>query len=107
MKPTPRLLVRIVVGKIENRQRLEAILRDTPIRAETEGWNCVEWIKEVLEGVGRDDRALGTAVTEWQYVRDWAMWYIDEKHQAGRFDMYYDPEKAPTWDLLESKELIP
>lgn len=106
MKPSPRLLVRVTVAKIRNRRRLKAVLRDTPLRPEQEGWKCVEWVQEALRALDKDGSALGTSVSEWQTVRDWAMWYIDAKHRAGRFDRYYDPDHAPTWDLLENTETV-
>lgn len=108
MAPTRRPLVRLMVGKIKNRGRLEAVLRNTPIRPETSGWNCVEWVKEALENAGRDGEALGTAATaDWQSVRDGILRYMDSKHASGRFDRNYDATRAPTWDLVESKELVP
>ncbi|KND86259.1 hypothetical protein TOPH_09113 [Tolypocladium ophioglossoides CBS 100239] len=106
MAPTARLLVRILVGKVKSKSRLESVFKNTPVRPETHGWNCVEWVKEALESAGQDDRALGTAVTDWQSVRDTAMWYVDCKHEAGRFGEHYDPNRAPTWDIIDGKELM-
>lgn len=107
MAPTNRLLVRILVGKVKNHDQLETVFESTPLRAHIDGWNCVEWLKEALESAGREGKALGTAITSWQSVRDTAMWYIDFKHKAGRFGEHYNTEEAPTWDMLGGSEIIP
>jgi hypothetical protein len=106
------LLVRILIGKVESAERLKSVLRETPIRAGESGldhWNCIEWLKEALDGLMRDRRALGSSVTDWKSVRDTAMWYVAKKKDEHRFDEQgkYDPEKAATWDILDKRELIP
>jgi hypothetical protein len=51
---------------------------------------------------------LGTGSTDWQYVRDTVMWYIEDKKAGHRFDGQgnFDMTKVPTWDLLSGKEVI-
>jgi hypothetical protein len=39
------------------------------------GWNCVGWVKDALELLKADPRALVTSVIEWEIVRDAAMAY--------------------------------
>lgn len=107
MVPTNKLLVRILVGKVKNKGRLETLFQSTPIRSNVDGWNCVEWVKEALESAGQDREALGTSITRWQSVRDTAMWYVESKHKAGRFGEHYNAKEAPTWDMLGGSELIP
>lgn len=107
MAPTPRLRIRVMIRKINDKQRLMSVLRNTPVRGEGSGWNCVEWLKEALEFVERDDVALRTSVTDWKTVRDAAMWYVEYKHGQGRFDECDGPKRAPTWDIVERRELIP
>ena len=66
-------------------------------------------MKEALEALQADGKALGTAVTEWGRVRDVAMNYCQKKKDAHRFDGKgdYDMKKAATYDLIEQKETIP
>lgn len=107
--PTNMLLVRIMIGKVKERSRLAVILRNTPIRQDQPGWNCVLWIKEALERVKEDGKALGTSVLEWEKVRDGAMKYCQIKREEHRFDSQgnFDMRLAATYDLIEQKETIP
>ncbi|KAK0367619.1 hypothetical protein CLIM01_15024 [Colletotrichum limetticola] len=109
MAPTSMLLIRVVVAKIKDRHRLQSIFEGTPLRPEVEDWNCVGWAKEGFESALRDGNVLGTSAVSWKSVRDTAMWYIEKKKTEHRFDgtVICDPTKAPTWDMLENKELSP
>lgn len=105
------LLVRIMIGKVADMDRLIAAFENTPIRGGQPGydqWNCVAWIQEALELAQRDGKALGAAVTDWSSVRDTAMWYVEKKKNEHRFDgqAHFDQSKAPTWDILEKRETI-
>lgn len=106
---TSMLLVRVMVAKIEKRDRCISILRDTPIRQGEVGWNCVGWVQEALLNLEKDGKALGTSLTEWTTVRDTAMEYCQRKRDEHRFDgsSTHDIGMAPTYDLLEKKETIP
>ena len=73
------LLVYVIIGKIEDRDRLVNVLRNNPIRQGDSGWNCVIWIKEALKGLKVDKKALGTSVIEWNQVQDRAMTYCQRK----------------------------
>lgn len=111
LEPTLMILVRVLIGKVESFERLKSVFEKTPIRAGESGydhWNCIEWLKEALEGLIRDRRALGSSVTEWETVRDTAMWYIAKKKDEHRFDGQgkYDQRKTATWDILNRKEII-
>ncbi|KAK8103192.1 hypothetical protein PG984_016338 [Apiospora sp. TS-2023a] len=103
------LLIRIVVGKIKDMNRLRAILDRTPLRPEVKGWNCVEWVREALLAAAHDGKALGTCASDWKSVRDTAMGFVERKKASHRFDgsQSYDPTKAATWDMLAKVELIP
>lgn len=106
LAPTNMLLVRVIIGKVENNKRLVNVLRTTPIRQGDSSWNCVGWVKEALEGLKADGQALGTCVIEWNSVRDGAMTYCQRKKNEHRFDGEgnFDMGKAPTYDLIERKE---
>lgn len=104
---TSRLLVRVLVGEVRSMTRARSVLQGTPLRFETEGWNCVEWVKDAFTAVTHDADALVDAVTDWQAVRDKAMEYVEAKIEAGRFELCRDFEHddVPTWDMLGDKEL--
>jgi hypothetical protein len=108
LAPTSMLLVRIMIGKIENKERLLNVLRNTPIRKGQLGWNCVGWVKEALEGLKADGRALGTSMIDWDRVRNESMGYCQKKKDEHRFDGKgnFDMHKAATYDLIEGKETI-
>ncbi|KIW39650.1 hypothetical protein, variant [Exophiala oligosperma] len=107
LRPTSMLLVRVLIGKVDDSARLDAILRQTPVRDGTDGWNCVFWLKEALERVSKDKKALGTCVLVWDTIRKTAMDYCNQKKADGRFSSAkFDPDRAPTYDLLVRKEII-
>lgn len=108
LAPTSMLLVRITVGKVADGNRLVEILRNTPIRQGQPGWNCVFWVREALEMLKVDLKALGTSVVEWEKVRSGAMDYCQRKKDQHRFDGQgnFDMRKVPTYDLMERKESI-
>lgn len=107
LAPTSMLLVRVMVGKVADGNQLVESLRSTPIRQAQPGWNCVSWVKEALEKLKADTKALGTSVIEWERVRSEAMGYCQRKKDQHRFDGQgnFDMSKVPTFDLMERKEI--
>ena len=105
---TGMLLIRIMIGKVEDKVQLVSVLCNISIRQGQPGWNCVIWVKEVLEGLKADEKAMGTSVLEWESMRDEAMKYCQRKRNQHRFDGQgsYNSSKAPTYDLVEGKETI-
>ena len=103
---TSMILVRVLIAKVNNKDRLVSILRNVPIRSDLPGWNCVGWVKEALERLEADGKVLGTSVTEWSIVKNAAMDYCQRKRDEHRFDgkSQYDMETVPTYDLLDRKE---
>lgn len=108
LAPTGMLLVRIMIGKIENKARVIRLLRNNPIKQGRPGWNCVVWVEEALEALKADGKAMGTSILEWERIRDGAMNYCQRKKDQHRFDGQgsYDVSKAPTYDLIQGKETI-
>lgn len=108
LAPTSMLLVRIMVGKVADGNHLVKILRDTPIRQGQLGWNCVYWVKEALETLKANPKALGTSIIKWEKVRSEAMDYYQRKKDQHRFDGQgnFNMRKVPTYDLMERKEII-
>ena len=109
LEATNMLLVRLVIGKVEKRNRFEQILRSIPIVQGDDQWNCVIWVKEALERLKADGKAIGTSQLDWKMVRDAAMDYVQKKREQHRFDAGagFDMSKPATFDLLEGKETIP
>ncbi|KAI0101709.1 hypothetical protein GGR51DRAFT_563170 [Nemania sp. FL0031] len=109
LRPTGMLLCRVIIGKVEDKDRLRAIFQKTPIREGVPGWNCVVWVKEAIEAAMQDGRALAACAKSWGLVRDTVMWYVEAKKASHRFDGKgnYDYKKTATWDLLENMENTP
>jgi hypothetical protein len=84
--PSRMIMVRILMAKIESRDRLAQVLRQIPIRQGQQGWNCVTWIKEALAQLQMSTNLIGTSVVEWDAVRDAAMSYCQKKKDEHRFD---------------------
>lgn len=105
---TNMLLVRIVVGKVADKKRVETATRSVPVIQGGHEWNCLIWVKEALKKIDADGKAVGTSKLDWQTVRDGAMGYVQEKKTRHRFDGQgsFDMKKAATFDLLEGRELI-
>ncbi|GKZ29987.1 hypothetical protein AbraIFM66950_007416 [Aspergillus brasiliensis] len=64
LAPTNMLLVRVMIGKITDRNSLVQTLRSIPIRQNQAGWKCVAWVREALERLKAGGTALGTSVIE-------------------------------------------
>jgi hypothetical protein len=106
---TNMLLVRVMIGKVVDMERLERALRSVPIVQNNPEWNCVIWVRNALEALHVDGKALGTCEIHWTTVRDTAMKYCQDKKDQHRFDGKgdFNMRKAPTYDLLERREVIP
>ena len=108
MQATGQLLIRVLVGKVIDRDRLLTILRSVPVVQDDPSWNCVIWVKDALLAVQKDGRSMGTSELSWQRVRDAAMSYCQKKKDGHRFDgkVSFDMSKPATYDILEQKEII-
>ena len=84
--PTNMLLTRILIGKVTDMKRLEKILRDVPIVQANPRWNCVTWVRNSLEALQTDGKALGSCQLDWAVVRDIAMRFTEFKKDQHRFD---------------------
>ena len=108
LAPTNMLLVRVIIGKVENNERLVSVLRTTPIRQGDPGWNCVVWVKGALKRLKADGKALGSCVIDWDRVRNGAMTYCQRKKDEHRFDgeRTFYMCKAATYILILGKETV-
>lgn len=109
LSATSMLLVRVMIAKVEKKDQFLFVVWETPVRQVVAGWNCVGWVQEALQNLEANRKALGTCVTEWTKVRNSAMEYYQQKKDEHRFDGQgdYDMTKAPTYDLIQRKEMIP
>ncbi|KAG6842981.1 hypothetical protein H0H93_002665, partial [Arthromyces matolae] len=117
MRPVDMILVRVLIGKVKDMGRTVGILEGVPMRGGQDGWNCVGWVKEGVEALVRDGKALGRCAqaamgVDWVSLRDAAMEYVHRKEAEHRFDGkaqegLFDSSKVPTYDLLEGSETIP
>lgn len=109
LQPTQMLLVRVLIGKVKDRHRLHAAFRHTRVQPEIPGWNCVSWAQDGFREVLKDKKALEKVVDDWDFVRDTAMWYVEQKKAAHRFDGLgeFNQSRVATWDMLSGEELIP
>jgi hypothetical protein len=53
------LLIRMMIGKIAKMDRLVNIIRSILIKQGEPGWKCIAWVKEGLEALLADGKALG------------------------------------------------
>lgn len=100
------LLARVIVAKVTNVERLQAALRSVPVVQGDESWNCVSWVKNALEAVKVDGKAVGTSNLDWEVVRRTAKEYVQGKKDAHRYDGLgnFDMTRAPTYDLLVGRD---
>jgi hypothetical protein len=103
LSPVDTFLVRILIAKVENMERLHEILRCVPIRQQKPVWNCVGWVQEAIQNLKADKKALGASETYWPMIRDAAAGYVEIKKLEGRFDGKgdFDMQEAATWDVLD------
>ena len=110
----------MVIAKILDMAALQEVLRGVSIRAGQPGqdnWNCVSWVREALEALQRTSNVLGTAVLDWDTVRDSVMNFaqrkVDERHfestgaGAGAGAGAFDNNKPATYEFIDGKELYP
>jgi hypothetical protein len=117
MNPTAMILVRVVVGKVSNAERVAAVLREVPVRDNQSGWNCVWWLREALEMLRADGKALsgGRAsplpAASWEEAGEAALGFVRRKEREHRFDGkaapgWFDMSRVATYDLLRREEVV-
>ncbi len=107
--PVDMLLVRLVVGKVKDKQRVVTALRSVSIVQGDDAWNCVTWVQRALKAIQVDVKAVGISQLDWRVVRDAAMKYAQDKKAQQRFEKGsgFDMSKVPTLDLLSGREVMP
>ncbi|KAK5936616.1 hypothetical protein PMZ80_011144 [Knufia obscura] len=104
---TNMMLVRFMIGKINDPHALAAKLRQVPVVNENLDWNCVNWLKSALALIAQDTSLMGISTWKWQTVRAASMQHCEQKTAQGRFrgEGNFDTSKVPTFDLLQGKEM--
>ena len=102
------ILIRVMIGKVRRRQRLLSIARNLPLVQDDPEWNCVIWVKDTLNALQADKRAMGSSILDWATVRSETINYIETKKAQRRFEdgSGFDSTRPATWDLLQRKEII-
>ncbi|KAK4575033.1 hypothetical protein LTR86_000883 [Recurvomyces mirabilis] len=108
MSPVLMILIRVMVAKVADMDRLVAVLRSTSVGGEEVGWNGISWVRAVLNRLEVDGGCLGKSGVEWDVIRNAAMWYVGKKKAEHRFDgqASFDGTRVPTYDLLQGKEVV-
>ncbi|EEQ29210.1 hypothetical protein McanMca71_007917 [Microsporum canis] len=108
VKNTISLLARILIGKIEDEERLIKIFRELSIVHNDPNWRCRTWVAKALDEIKKDGKAVGTSVLDWEKIEKTARKYVGDKAAGGRYQTADDlRHPKPTWDMLENKERLP
>lgn len=121
-----RMYARILIAKIENDDRLELLLRETPrpravendpvATALHESYGSHVWVAQVLEklaSMDKKNRVVGrSAVLDWPLIERKARRYVTLKMATDRYDESYLQESGcllpkPCWDMLLDREITP
>jgi len=107
VKSTNNLLARIMIAKIDDKERLVNIFRTIPVIQLDPNWRCRTWVANALEAIEKDGKCVGTSQLDWSVVEAKAREYVAQKTAAGRYDDYADIlGPKPTWDMLDDKEIV-
>jgi hypothetical protein len=107
IRVTATLLARILVAKVEDPDRLTAILDRVPVVQDDANWRCRSWIASALEAIAKDGKAVGTSDLDWTNIEEIGRRYVAKKTAAGRYNergLLEGPR--PTWDILQNKETV-
>ena len=110
--PALMVLVRVLVGKVNDKAAAERVLRTVPIRSrDVDGWNCVAWVQEAIEMLCESDGTMASCVQDWEGIREDALGFVLAKKAAHRFDGKaeegrFEMDKVSTFDALLKKEII-
>lgn len=111
-------LVRITVAKVTDESRLQALLREIPVRQDDSAFNCLTWVREAFVKLLDDSKAVKSYLhsEDWKAVEACARTYYKRKRDAGRFQDNADPnananqrnawrsEEISTFNFWENRE---
>ncbi|KAK4942138.1 hypothetical protein LTR10_018030 [Elasticomyces elasticus] len=81
------VLVRVAVAKVTDESRLEALLREIPLRQDDSAYTCHTWVREAFIKVLDDNKSVKSYLKadDWNAVEACARKYCKRKRDAGRF----------------------
>ncbi|POS73721.1 hypothetical protein DHEL01_v207890 [Diaporthe helianthi] len=115
MNPTAMILVRVIIGKVVSLERVASVLRNVPVNGGQPGWNCISWLRDALEMLRADGKALSgsrsSAAAAWEEDREAALGYVRRKEREHRFDGkaapgWFDMSRVATYDFLRGEEVV-
>ncbi|KAF2846103.1 hypothetical protein T440DRAFT_542719 [Plenodomus tracheiphilus IPT5] len=90
VRTTNSLLARILIAKIEDEQRLIALLRGLPVVKNDSNCRCRTWIANVLAEIAKDGKCVGTAELGWAKIEAFARQYVRDKTASGLYQSMAD-----------------
>ncbi|KAM7203360.1 hypothetical protein V8F33_002351 [Rhypophila sp. PSN 637] len=117
MAPTAMVLVRVVIAKIHDMDRLMEILSNVPIRGHDKTFSCRMWMIDAVNALAQDDgQALSakSKITDWDTIYQAAIEFVEKKKAEHRFDgrdaenpnPVFRKERIATFDLLTGEEIF-
>ncbi|KAM7197509.1 hypothetical protein V8F20_006654 [Naviculisporaceae sp. PSN 640] len=120
MAPTAMILVRVVIAKIEDYDRLLEILASVPMRPEDDDFSCVSWMRDCLKVLEEDTTGALSAkskILDFDVIKPAVLEYVERKKAQHRFDgkvnvdeqvaPMWSPDRVATFDLLTGNEIFP
>ncbi|KAF7556440.1 hypothetical protein G7Z17_g1422 [Cylindrodendrum hubeiense] len=107
IRNSSRLMVRVLIAKVEDEAGLADIFRSIPIVQNDPNWRCRTWVANALARIEEDGRAVGTSVLDWRRIEAVARQYAGEKTRSGRYLTAEGIDRPkPTWDMLQDRETV-
>jgi hypothetical protein len=104
-----RLLVRVLLGKVTDQKRFEALMESVPVIQDDPSFRCVEWVQTAVEKLAGSDVVKCSGKLEWDTVKRTALDFVERKKKEGRFDVGWKGNAGlvATYDLHLGKEIVP
>lgn len=106
-RDTNTMLGRVLVAKVTDWSRLDAVLNRVPVVQNDRRWNCRVWVRSALAALEADGKSLGVHQTDWAEIENMARLYVRGKIEENRYggSVEYLPGSPPTYDMLEGREI--
>ncbi|KAH8907734.1 hypothetical protein BR93DRAFT_967612 [Coniochaeta sp. PMI_546] len=99
------MLVRMLVAKIVDKQKMYNVLYGVPVHEDSETYRNKSWLFEALTAL-RDSEGVVSESSrlDWMEVRDVILSFVNKMSGQGRFEGHQDMNLAkPAFDLLEGR----
>ncbi|KAM3449257.1 hypothetical protein MY3296_007115 [Beauveria thailandica] len=108
VRSTATLLARMMIAKIEDKEQLLKILRNTPVVQNDPQFRCRTWVSDALSRISNSEPSVvGTSELCWDVIEQKARRYVERKAAAGRYsDVGRVLDPKPTWDMIKEKEVM-